>query len=283
MALVPTMGALHDGHGSLVKIARQHSEAVLASVFVNPTQFAPAEDFESYPRDLDADAGKLATWGADALFAPDAGTMYPLGLDGVRVQPASHLLGKLCGPLRPGHFAGVLTVVLKLLNLARPAVAVFGQKDYQQFRVIEHMVRDLHLPIELVRAPIVRAPDGLALSSRNAYLSATERDEALALSWSLARVLATYLEGERDTRALARTGADAWGNFAPKTASLEYFEILDGATLTEVPILEGEGIAAIAARLGSARLIDNVALAPDSPDRPLLACAEPGSARSRVR
>ena len=264
------MGALHEGHGSLVTLARRHADLVVASVFVNPTQFGPAEDLDRYPRDLAADAAKLAAWGADALFAPAVSTVYPLGLDGVRVEPAPGLLATLCGPSRPGHFAGVLTVVLKLLELVRPDVAVFGQKDYQQFRVIASMVEDLCLPVELVRAPIARSPDGLALSSRNAYLGATERAAALGLSRALAAVLGRYQEGERDPRALVGIGLARWQEIAGGPAGLEYLEVLDGRTLQPVGNLAGEGVAAIAARVGPARLIDNVALVADSPDLGLL-------------
>ncbi len=260
------MGALHEGHGSLVTLARRHADLVVASVFVNPTQFGPAEDLARYPRDLETDAAKLAAWGADALFAPDVDTVYPLGLEGVRIEPAPGLVARLCGRSRSGHFAGVLTVVLKLFNLVRPDVAVFGQKDYQQFRVIAAMVEDLCLPIEVLRAPIVRSPDGLALSSRNAYLSSQERESALALNRTLAAVLGRYREGERDPVALGRVGMARWNEIAGGQAGLEYLEVLDGKTLQTVDKLDGEGVAAIAARVGPARLIDNVALAADSPD-----------------
>ena len=278
------MGALHEGHGSLVTLARRHADLVVVSVFVNPTQFGPAEDLASYPRDLAADASKLAAWGADALFAPDVETVYPLGLDGVRVEPAPGLVAGLCGRSRPGHFAGVLTVVLKLFNLVRPDVAVFGQKDYQQFRVIASMVEDLCLPVELVRAPIVRSPEGLALSSRNAYLSPSEREYAVALNRTLAAVLGRYLECERDPIVLAGAGLACWSESAGGQVGLEYLEVLDGRTLQPVGVLDGEGVAAIAARVGAARLIDNVVLAADSPDLPLLELAgrEAGSSGARA-
>ncbi|MBU6428246.1 MAG: pantoate--beta-alanine ligase [Cyanobacteria bacterium REEB65] len=273
VALVPTMGALHDGHGSLVQLAREHADLAIASVFVNPTQFGPQEDLASYPRDLVADAEKLSSWGAAALFCPAAETLYPAGLEGIRVHPAPALVERLCGPQRPGHFAGVLTIVLKLLTMIRPDVAVFGQKDYQQFRVISQMVEELFAPVELICAPIVREADGLAMSSRNAYLSPAERVTARALSRTLGTILRLYQEGDRRAAALREAGWTAWQQWRSGPGvplDLEYLEVLDGMALQPVDQLAGEGIAAIAAHVGKARLIDNVALRPNSPDLALL-------------
>lgn len=296
IGLVPTMGALHAGHGSLVAAARARCDVVVASVFVNPTQFGPAEDLEAYPRDADGDRRKLESWGCDILFMPRDTDMYPRGLDGVRIQPPAGLVSSLCGPRRPGHFAGVLTIVLKLLNLTRPDMAFFGQKDFQQWRVIQHMAEDLLTGVEIVRCPTVREPDGLAMSSRNAYLTPAERSRALALSRSLAAALALFRAGERSAARLRKGALDAWEAFNEGEADpprLEYLEIVDASTLEPIAEIGGtaaeigaggrpreagekpgasgaEALAAIAARLGRARLIDNVLLAENSPDFGLL-------------
>ncbi len=273
IGLVPTMGALHAGHGSLVTTARSRSDVVVASVFVNPTQFGPTEDLAAYPRDPDGDRLKLESWGCDILFMPRAEDVYPLGLEGVRVGPPADLIAGLCGQRRPGHFAGVLTVVLKLLNLVRPDMAFFGQKDFQQWRVIEHMAADLLTGVDIVRCPTVREPDGLAMSSRNAYLSGEERARALVLSRSLATALDRFRAGERSASALRTAAMRAWDSIndgETEAPILDYLEILDARTLAPVAELTTEGVAAIAARVGKARLIDNVVLAEDSPDLGLL-------------
>lgn len=284
IGLVPTMGALHAGHGSLVKAARSRCDVVVATVFVNPTQFGPTEDLEAYPRDTEGDRFKLESWGCDILFMPQDSDVYPLGLDGVRIQPPAALVSGLCGPRRPGHFAGVLTVVLKLLNLARPHMAFFGQKDFQQWRVIQHMAADLLTGVEIVRCPTVRETDGLAMSSRNAYLAPEERARALVLSRTLAAVLDRFRTGERNSEALRVAAMQAWQNFNDGEASppqLEYLEVVDAGTLAPVPEIGAEGVAAIAARLGKARLIDNVLLAEDSADLALLSASR-GTLFSRL-
>src|SRR5579884_3842310 len=196
VAFVPTMGALHAGHLALVAEAKRRAPFVLVSIYVNPTQFGPGEDFARYPRDLEGDVRKVASAGADAVFAPDSGEMYPPGEQTrVRVGP---LAEPLCGAFRPGHFEGVATVVAKLLGVVGPCVAVFGRKDYQQLLVIRRVVRDLFMPVEVVGHPIVREPDGLAMSSRNAYLSTDERARALALARGLDAAARLFAAGERD-------------------------------------------------------------------------------------
>ncbi|MBM3268455.1 MAG: pantoate--beta-alanine ligase [Candidatus Sericytochromatia bacterium] len=271
IALVPTMGALHAGHGSLVQSARARCDLVVTSVYVNPTQFGPAEDMAAYPRDTEGDRAKLEAWGCDILFLPRDADMYPDGLGGVRVSPPPGLVAGLCGPRRPGHFEGVLTVVLKLLNLMRPHAAFFGQKDYQQWRLISQMAQDLLTGVEIVRCPIVREPEGLALSSRNAYLSPEQRRQGLVLSRALAATLDKFRRGERRTTELVAAGRAVWDAMTEgDEPSLEYLEVVDAATLQPVAELTGDGLAALAGRVGRARLIDNAVLADDSPDLGLL-------------
>jgi pantoate--beta-alanine ligase len=255
IGFVPTMGALHDGHLSLVRIAKRHADAVIASVFVNPKQFGPGEDFERYPRDLDSDAHRLALEGCDAVFAPDTGAFYPPGFQ-TRVSVTEVAQG-LCGASRPGHFDGVTTVVAKLFHLVAPDVAVFGEKDFQQLAVIRRMVTDLAFDVDVVGAPIVREDDGLAMSSRNAYLSPEERARALALSRGLFAAQSAHARGERDAAALvavARAELDAAG-IAP-----EYLELRDAGDLAPVARVEGPSVLLVAARVGATRLIDNVRL-----------------------
>ncbi len=254
LALVPTMGALHAGHLALVRCARSLGPVVV-SIFVNPTQFGAGEDLAAYPRDLDADLALLAPLNVAAVFAPPAEQMYPQGA-GVTVQPGRRAQ-PLCGRLRPGHFAGVLTVVLKLLNLVRPSVAVFGRKDAQQCLVIDEMVRDLNVPVRLIDAPTEREPDGLALSSRNRYLSAEQRRRAACIPRALAAARRALAEGERDAAAIAQTlraGLDG-------VDSLEYAEVRALPELQPAARAEGRLLLAVAARVGPARLIDNLALA----------------------
>ncbi len=254
VALVPTMGAIHDGHLSLVRIARARAGRVVASLFVNPTQFGPGEDFAAYPADEAADAALLAQAGCDHLFAPPTGEMYP---DGVAASvTVGGLAEGLCGAHRPGHFDGVATVVARLLTQCAPDIAVFGEKDYQQLLVIRQLVRDLGLPVEIVGAPTVREADGLALSSRNAYLSQAERRVAASLH-------ATLQELVRRVGAGAEPCAPACG--AARAALLEagfdtvdYVEIRDGGTLAPRS-RAGPGARAFAAvRIGATRLIDNL-------------------------
>ncbi len=265
VGLVLTMGALHRGHGALVEEARRHAQFVVVSVFVNPTQFGPREDLARYPRTLDADVELARAHGADAVFAPRAGAMYPPG-DETRVRPGG-TAAALCGEHRPGHFEGVLTVVAKLFGLAGPCVAAFGRKDYQQLRVITRMVRDLFLPVEIVSVPTVREEDGLALSSRNRYLSVDDRARALAIPDGLGRAARAFQAGERRAGALRELARD---RIAGAFDSIDYVTLADADTVT--PLDDGEvvderAVLAVAARLGSTRLIDNVVLGEDLPPR----------------
>ncbi len=256
IGLVPTMGYLHEGHLSLVELARARAKTVVASIFVNPTQFAPHEDLERYPRDLEGDVIKLAGAGVDAVFAPAPREIYPAGFD-TYITPG-RLAEVLCGRSRPGHFRGVATVVHLLLCLTRARVAVFGEKDYQQLAIIRRMVRDLWLDVEIIGAPIVREHDGLAKSSRNGYLSADERRCAPVLSAAVAEVAAAFAAGERDARrleALARARlATAPG------LKIDYVEVVDALELCPTAKITKPAVCAVAAYLGATRLIDNVKL-----------------------
>jgi pantoate--beta-alanine ligase len=253
IALVPTMGALHAGHLSLVEIARRQADRVVASVFVNPAQFDRADDLARYPRDLARDAGLLAGAGVDVLFAPGVEEMYPSGASTfVTVEGVSE---PLCGLHRPGHFRGVATVVLKLLAVVDPDVAVFGEKDYQQLVLIRRMARDLRLDVEIVGAPIVREADGLALSSRNARLGDAERRAARCLARGLAAAEALAAAGEREGRRLVAAAAAEIA--AEPLARAEYASLVDPETLAPVATLEGRALLALAAWVGGTRLIDN--------------------------
>jgi pantoate--beta-alanine ligase len=262
LALVPTMGYLHAGHGTLLREARRRADErggrglALASIFVNPTQFGPTEDLSRYPRDLDGDLRACAEAGIDWVLAPtDPATMFAPGHETwVTVEAASE---GLCGGSRPGHFRGVATVVAKLFNLTRPHVALFGEKDFQQLAVIQAMVRDLAFAVEVVGMPTVREADGLALSSRNAYLSADERARALALSRALEEARAAAQRGERDATALrarARTKLEATG------ARVDYVEVVHPATLRPVEAAAPGSVMLLAAYVGKTRLIDNARL-----------------------
>lgn len=258
VALVPTMGFLHAGHLELVRRARQRAASVWVSIFVNPTQFGPGEDFDSYPRNLDRDLKLLAGEGVDVVFAPDTATMYPRP---TRVTIGfSGLERVMCGLDRPGHFAGVGLVVLKLFHITQPDVAVFGQKDAQQALLIRRLVTDLDLPVELEIAPTVREPDGLALSSRNAYLSPEERRAAPALCRGLQRAADTVANGERNpaavTAVLRREVA------LEPTLHLEYAVCVEPDELVEPARIGGPVLLAVAARLGRTRLIDNLPVTP---------------------
>ncbi|HEY2388186.1 MAG TPA: pantoate--beta-alanine ligase [Candidatus Binatia bacterium] len=253
IALVPTMGALHAGHLSLVEIARRHADKVVASVFVNPTQFDRADDFARYPRDLERDGALLASAGVDVVFAPDADEMYPPGAQ--TTVSVERLAEPLCGAHRPGHFRGVATVVLKLLHVVQPHVAVFGEKDYQQLALIRRMVRDLHLDLDVVGAPIVREGDGLAMSSRNRHLDPAERTAALCLVRALDAAEASVAAGERDAAALvAAAGAVLAGE--PR-ARVEYVSVVDAETLESVSAVATPAVLALAVWIGGTRLIDN--------------------------
>lgn len=255
VALVPTMGALHAGHLSLIQLARSHADRVAVSVFVNPLQFGPGEDLGRYPRDLEGDARLAGEAGADLLFAPAAEEMYPDGPLWVAVVPERGA-DVLCGATRPGHFRGVLTVVAKLLHLFQPGAAVFGKKDFQQLVLVRRMVRDLDLPVEILAAETVREPDGVAMSSRNAYLSAPERERARALARALADCRALYASGEGDAERYRRRLHDVAG----PGVELEYGEVVDPSTLEPVASVRPGTVCALAARVGGTRLIDNTAL-----------------------
>lgn len=254
IAFVPTMGALHEGHLSLIDRARDAAGFVVLSVFVNPLQFGPAEDFAAYPRDLETDAALAAARGANLLFAPDNGEIYPRGKPVVMIE-APGLDGKLCGAYRPGHFRGVLTVVAKLFHLVSPDLAVFGRKDLQQLVMIRQMARDLDFPIEILAAPIVREPDGLALSSRNLHLTPEQRTEAALLSESLRRAQAAFAGGETSSSALAVivTATLALG----AAIRPQYVEVVREHTLERVETAGPGDVIAIAAYVGRTRLIDN--------------------------
>ncbi len=256
IGFVPTMGALHEGHLRLLDAARREADFVVMSIFVNPLQFGPNEDLARYPRDLARDHALAAARGADLLFAPTVDTMYPPGSE-TRVLPGA-TAERWEGAVRPGHFAGVLTVVLKLFNLVQPDVAVFGQKDVQQVTLIRAMVRDLDVPVRLVVAPTVREADGLALSSRNAYLTAEERRRALVLSRSLRAAHEAFVAGVRHTEELAGI-VQAVLDEEP-AVRVDYVSIVEPERLEPVETAAEDTVVALAARVGSTRLIDNIVL-----------------------
>jgi pantoate--beta-alanine ligase len=258
VAFVPTMGALHAGHASLVARARAEAGAAVVSVFVNPLQFGPAEDFEAYPRDLDRDARLAGEWGAALVFAPGGPDVLPRRPE-VTVDPGP-LGTRFEGAVRPGHFRGVLTIVAKLLHLVRPEVAVFGQKDLQQAVLVRRMAADLDFPVRILVAPTVREPDGLALSSRNAYLSPSERAAAPALIRSLRAGERAVLAGERRARDVRRAVLEALAG--EPALRLDYAAVLRVDDLAEVETVEGPVALAAAARLGRTRLLDNLLVDP---------------------
>jgi pantoate--beta-alanine ligase len=256
------MGALHAGHLHLVKVARRHAERVAVSIFVNPTQFGPNEDFAKYPRNLERDVELLRAAGADMVLSPPADEIYPEG-ETTRVRVAG-LTDYLCGPFRPGHFEGVATVVTKLFAIAGPCTAVFGRKDYQQLKVIQRLARDLLLPVQVVGEPTVRDSDGLALSSRNAYLSPEQRERALAIPRALAAAAAAFAAGERQAGALIEPVRAA---LAAAELRADYAEIADPERLFPIAQHERVGdraLVALAAFCGTTRLIDNLVLGEDA-------------------
>ncbi len=257
VGLVPTMGAIHDGHLALVAAARGRCAHVVATLFVNPTQFGPNEDFAAYPRDEAGDQAKLAAAGCDALYAPGVAEMYPTGF--ATTVTVAGLTEGLCGAHRPGHFAGVATVVTKLLNQARPDAAFFGEKDYQQLQVIRRLARDLDMPVEIVGVATARAPDGLALSSRNAYLDEAQRAAAPALYCTLREMSERLASGAGASVEIAR-GKDVLGKagFDP----IDYLAVCDAETLAEIEAVDRPARVLAAAWLGRARLIDNVPVVP---------------------
>ncbi|PLX31854.1 MAG: pantoate--beta-alanine ligase [Clostridiales bacterium] len=257
VGLVPTMGFLHEGHLSLIKRAREENDLLVVSLFVNPTQFGPGEDLESYPRDLEKDADSCSAEGADILFAPDAGEMYFEDY-GTYVEVSGGLTKGLCGKSRPTHFRGVTSVVSKLFNIVEPDRAYFGQKDAQQVAVIKRMVRDLNFDVEIVVCPIVREADGLAKSSRNIYLSEVERKAALVLNRSLKAASERISSGERNGDEI-KAMVENMIKQEPLSA-IDYVEVVDAENMKPLEILKGSVLLALAVRFGKARLIDNIRL-----------------------
>lgn len=259
VGLVPTMGALHDGHMALVSEARaQGATYVALTLFVNPTQFGPNEDFTRYPRTFEADLARCKDAKVDVLFAPQREAMYPPGF--ATVVEVKGLTDVLEGVHRPGHFAGVTTIVAKLFGLAAPCVAVFGRKDYQQWKVISRMARDLDLPVDIAAMPTLREPDGLALSSRNRYLSPEERERALGISRGIRAAMRAFDEGERKAQSLATI---ARAEIEPAFDSIDYVAIADPETLEPIDRAEERALLVVAAKIGKTRLIDNAVLGED--------------------
>jgi pantoate--beta-alanine ligase len=256
MGFVPTMGALHEGHLSLVRLARSAANLVVASIFVNPLQFGPAEDFSKYPRTLEDDCARLEAEGVEIVFAPSTEQMYPAGA--TTVVHVEGLSDKLDGRSRPGHFRGVSTVVAKLFHIVQPDFAIFGQKDAAQVAVLRRMVRDLNMDVELIVAPIVREADGLALSSRNVYLTAEQRQQALVLHRALLQVEASANSGESRAEKLRSVALAVLAS--EPAAKLDYLEIIHPDTLEPVADLAQGALAAVAASFGPTRLIDNLLL-----------------------
>lgn len=253
IALVPTMGFLHEGHLELVREGRRRGDLLVVSIFVNPTQFAPNEDFNNYPRDFEQDRQILAGEDVDILFHPSESEMYPAGYQtNVEVDQLSQFL---CGAERPGHFRGVATVLVKLFNIVRPHVAVFGKKDYQQFLVVRRLVEDLNFDVEVVGFPTVREDDGLAISSRNHYLSEQERTAARCLRRALGRAEALVQQGERDGKGILREVKAEIAN--EPLARLEYVQLCDPENLEAIETIQDKALLALSVRIGKARLIDH--------------------------
>lgn len=262
VGLVPTMGFLHAGHISLVKKAVSECDNVVVSVFVNPTQFSPTEDFASYPRDLKRDAALVQEAGANLVWAPTNQEMYPSGYQTfVTVEDITKVLE---GAMRPTHFRGVTTVVAKLFNAVRPDKAYFGQKDAQQVAVLSRMVRDLNFDLEMVICPIVREKDGLALSSRNTYLDSSERQSALVLSRSLRKARTDFLSGERETEKIRKSMEEIFAT--EPAAKVQYISIADPASLNEIERIENQALVSMAVYVGKTRLIDNTILGKADPN-----------------
>lgn len=257
IGLVPTMGALHEGHLTLMREARKNCEVVMASVFVNPTQFGPNEDYEAYPRRFEEDCAKLETVGVDAVFHPEPEVMYPKDYM-TYVNVEGDITGKLCGARRPGHFRGVATVLTKLFNLSRATDAFFGQKDAQQVVVVRRFVEDLNIPVNIHMVPIVREESGLARSSRNMYLSAEEKEAALVLSRSLQKAERAFGEGEKQVEALKALVREEISK--EELAEIDYVEIYSFPGLKEIAAIAEPALLAIAVKIGKTRLIDNVIL-----------------------
>ncbi|MBU0895430.1 MAG: pantoate--beta-alanine ligase [Candidatus Omnitrophica bacterium] len=254
IGFVPTMGYLHVGHMSLVKAAKKHTDVVVLSIFVNPLQFGPKEDFKKYPRDIKRDEALAGDAGVDIMFCPSVSEIYPEGY--ATYVNVENFTDKLCGISRPEHFKGVATVVAKLFNIVKPDVAYFGQKDVQQAIVIKKMARDLNMDIEIKAMPIIRESDGLAMSSRNIYLSEAERREALVLNRSLEKASALTAAGERDSGIIIKAMKELISQ--KPMVKIDYVSIVDTKDLKDIPVISGEALVAIAAIVGSTRLIDNV-------------------------
>ena len=256
VAFVPTMGFLHEGHASLLREGRRRGDVLVLSIFVNPIQFGPGEDLDRYPRNLEGDCAIARACGVDILFTPTAAEMYPSGFQtSIRVRD---LALPLCGASRPGHFDGVATVVTKLFNIVQPDVALFGTKDFQQLAVIRRMAADLSQPLEIVGMPIVREADGLAMSSRNAYLSPAERQSALCLSRAVRLVRERHAAGEHDAEKLLAAARELIA--AEPAATIDYLELRDASTLATVQTASDTTLLALAVRIGTTRLIDNTLL-----------------------
>jgi pantoate--beta-alanine ligase len=253
IALVPTMGFLHDGHLELMREGNWLADILIISIFVNPTQFGPVEDYQDYPRDMEGDLKKAEEAGVDIVFTPSVEEMYPEGFQTKVV--VERVTKYLCGLSRPGHFEGVATVVAKLFNIIKPHIAIFGQKDFQQLTVIRRMVRDLNMDIEIIGIPTIREPDGLAMSSRNKYLNAEERESALCLKKSIDMTLGLIKEGERDAEKLKI----AIREFILKHpfTDIDYVSICNPFSFEEIETIQGKALMAIAIKVGKTRLIDN--------------------------
>ena len=258
IGFVPTMGFLHEGHLSLVRKAKELSDKLIVSIFVNPIQFGPSEDFNKYPRDIERDCMLLEKEGVDVVFIPDAKEMYPEGFQ--TYVEVTELTKGLCGAFRPGHFRGVTTVVLKLFNIVKPDIAIFGEKDYQQLQVIKRMVKDLNLDVEVVGAPTVREPDGLAMSSRNTYLSEKERESALSLYRALSLAQELVEKGVLSVQKLKKELKDFIESY-PYT-KVQYIEFVDPENLKPVEEIKAPTLCALAVFVGNARLIDNSIIKP---------------------
>jgi len=256
IGLVPTMGYLHEGHLSLVGKAKELADAVAVSIFVNPAQFGPKEDFGRYPRDFERDRALLEKRSTDIIFCPEVSEMYPEGYS--TYVEVRELADHLCGLHREGHFLGVATVVAKLFNAVKPHVAVFGQKDYQQLKIIERMARDLDMDVEVVGFPIVREPDGLAMSSRNAYLTKEERGRALLINRAIRRAEEAFRGGERKAARLSEEVRKILGS--QEGIDVEYVAVCDIETLDDLEKIEKQALIAVAASVGRTRLIDNTIL-----------------------
>jgi pantoate--beta-alanine ligase len=253
IALVPTMGFFHQGHLELMRVGRRHADILAISIFVNPTQFGPSEDFEAYPRDMEGDLAGARDVGVDLVFAPSVQEMYP---DGHQTRVLVERVTKhLCGLSRPGHFDGVTTVVAKLFNIAKPHLALFGEKDYQQLTAVKQMVKDLDMDIRIIGVPTVREPDGLAMSSRNTYLNPEERKSALCLKKSLDLAIEMYGQGEKDAKRIKKAIEKLI--LSHPFTEIDYINVCDPMSLEDVDRIEEKALLALAVKVGGARLIDN--------------------------